>query len=162
MNIGDNICNRWVVEYLGQNLQQVGRGIFGQYLQPASGGISGGIFAGGWGNILGNIFSRWVEDLLQVAASPQLAPTLRPPILQPFICLHCAHTSKSGSIYIFAKQNQYFCHHSQVISTPANGSADNSFFAHTPQNIFNNLITPQNISKNPITSKNIFKNLITS
>ena len=115
-----NICSRWVGEY------------FGQYLQQASGGISGGIFAGGWGNILGNIFSRWVEDLLQVAASPQLAPTLRPPILQPFICLHCAHTSKSGSTYIFAKQNQYSCHLSQVISTPANGSAENSSFcAHT-------------------------------
>ena len=28
MNIGDNICNRWVVDSLGQYLQQVGRGIF--------------------------------------------------------------------------------------------------------------------------------------
>ena len=124
-----NICSRWVGEY------------FGQYLQQASGGISGGIFAGGWGNILGNIFSRWVEDLLQVAASPQLAPTLRPPILQPFICLHCAHTSKSGSTFIFAKQNQYYCHLSQVISTPANGSAENSSFcAHTSKYFLSLLI----------------------
>ena len=28
MNIGDNICNRWVVDSPGKNLQQVGRGIF--------------------------------------------------------------------------------------------------------------------------------------
>ena len=47
------LCSRWVVEYLGQYLQQVGGGIFVAIF-----------VAGGWMNIGDNICNRWVVEYL--------------------------------------------------------------------------------------------------
>ena len=47
------LCSRWVVEYLGQYLQQVGGGIFVAIF-----------VAGGWMNIGDNICNRWVMEYL--------------------------------------------------------------------------------------------------